>query len=388
MIGVIADDLTGAAELGAVGLRYGLRAEVVVAGEPSGEADLVCIDTNSRGCAPEEAGRRAAHAAKLLRACGAGWIYKKVDSVLRGHVLAEIRAVMRQLRLRQALLVPANPSLGRTIAAGRYFIGGQPIDRTEFAQDPEYPRLSSEVLSLLGARSHSLVQVRALHDAWPHSGILVGEAVAAADLEGWARHRTAKLLPAGAAEFFGALLAAAGLKPSRTQTANGPAEATKGALFVCGTPSDSAREFVRAAREHGTPVFSLPPQVAEGDCLSSAIANDIAHNAAVALRAKGRAILNIGLPSVTDRGKSQQFAARLVQVAEAVLQQGGVHQVYAEGGATANELVRCIGWARLSVLRELAPGVATLGVGGAPALQLTIKPGSYTWPDRIQALAQ
>ena len=29
MIGVIADDLTGAAETGAVGLRHGLRAEVI-----------------------------------------------------------------------------------------------------------------------------------------------------------------------------------------------------------------------------------------------------------------------------------------------------------------------------------------------------------------------
>ncbi len=61
MIGVVADDLTGAAELGAVGLRHGLQAEIVVEGKPSGEANLVCIDTNSRSCDPREAGRRAGH---------------------------------------------------------------------------------------------------------------------------------------------------------------------------------------------------------------------------------------------------------------------------------------------------------------------------------------
>ncbi len=33
MIGVIADDLTGAAELGAVGLRHGLQAEIIEAGQ-------------------------------------------------------------------------------------------------------------------------------------------------------------------------------------------------------------------------------------------------------------------------------------------------------------------------------------------------------------------
>ena len=44
--------------------------------------------------------------------------------------------------------------------------------------------------------------------------------------------------------------------------------------------------------------------------------------------------------------------------------------------------------ARKSVLRGLAPGVATLGIGDAPATLLTIKPGSYTWPDTIQRLTQ
>src|ERR1051326_2400312 len=58
MIGVISDDLTGAAELGAVGLRYGMAAEIVAAGEPSGNADLVCVDTSSRSSPPEEAADR------------------------------------------------------------------------------------------------------------------------------------------------------------------------------------------------------------------------------------------------------------------------------------------------------------------------------------------
>src|SRR5205823_11983269 len=104
MIGVIADDLTGAAELGAVGLRYGLRAEIAAAGQISGSADLVCMDTDSRWCGPEEAGQRAASAADVLRKSGAGWIYKKVDSVLRGNVTAELEAVLHQLHLNLALL--------------------------------------------------------------------------------------------------------------------------------------------------------------------------------------------------------------------------------------------------------------------------------------------
>ena len=128
MIGVIADDLTGAAELGAVGLRHGLRAEIVRRGDPSGRADLVCVDTDSRSCEPAAA-KRAATAAKMLRAAGAKWIYKKVDSVLRGQVTAEVEAVMKQLKVERALLLPANPSLGRTIRDGQYFVHDQLIHK-------------------------------------------------------------------------------------------------------------------------------------------------------------------------------------------------------------------------------------------------------------------
>ena len=39
MIGVIADDLTGAAELGAVGRRLGLKAEILFNDRPSSGAE-------------------------------------------------------------------------------------------------------------------------------------------------------------------------------------------------------------------------------------------------------------------------------------------------------------------------------------------------------------
>ena len=54
-------------------------------------------------------------------------------------MVAEIEAVLGPLGLRRALLVPANPALGRVIRGGCYFIDGIPIDKTDFGQDPEYP---------------------------------------------------------------------------------------------------------------------------------------------------------------------------------------------------------------------------------------------------------
>ena len=99
-----------------------------------------------------------------------------------------------------------------------------------------------------------------------------------------------------------------------------------------------------------------------------------------ALASHPRVILSVGLPQVLDAGVAQRFSNDVVSIAERVLQQTSVARVFAEGGATAAELVRRMGWARLEVVRELAPGVATLAVNGDTSFLLTIKPGSYTWP--------
>jgi uncharacterized protein YgbK (DUF1537 family) len=384
MIGVIADDLTGAAELGAVGVRYGLLAEIVVKGQASGQADLVCLDTDSRSCAAEEAGQRAVSAARVLEAAGARWIYKKVDSVLRGQVIAEIERILEELHLNLALLVPANPSLGRAIRDGQYFVGGKPIHETEFARDPEHPRRSPRLLDLLGTTESVPISVGRLQDALPVSGIVVGEAATSGDLQQWAARRSSGILAAGGAEFFGALLAAAGHGVSSSRAVTAGASQRGIEVFVCGSTSKSCREFVNENRERGRPVFSLPEELAPGGGFPAATCQAIAQSAVAALRSQRRVILNIGLPPVRQRFVARRLAVNLAQVAEAVLRHVPEGHVYVEGGATAAELVRQMGWSRLSVLRELAPGVATLAIGGEPRRLLTIKPGSYAWPADIR----
>jgi uncharacterized protein YgbK (DUF1537 family) len=380
MIGVIADDLTGAAELGAVGLRHGLRVEIVVKGEPSGEADLVCVDTDSRSCVPEEAGRRAASAAKLLHAAKARWIYKKVDSVLRGQVTAEVESVMKQLQLGRALLLPANPSLGRKIQDGRYFVRGRPINKTEFARDPEHPRASSQVLELLPASPTLSICVSRLCDAMPDAGIVVGEAATPEDVQGWARLRDSRTLPAGGSDYFGALLTAEDrgtATPAAEVVTNG---SVRRELFVCGTSSQSSRKFVKAARERGIPSFSLPMELMWSAGFTPGAAEVISRRVIAAFQSHPCVILNVGLPPVREVPVARRLSDHLVEIAERVLRQVEVGHVYAEGGATAARLVRGMGWARLSALGEPAPGVATLAIEGNPSQLLTVKPGTYAWP--------
>ena len=148
-IAVIADDFTGAAEIGGVAVRYGLATEVQIAWAVSHDAELTAVDSDTRSLPVREAARDAASLAQRIGISAARWVYKKVDSVLRGPVVAEIEAVLEPLGMRRALLVPANPALGRVIRDGCYFIDGKPINQTDFGQDPEYPARSPDVLSCL-----------------------------------------------------------------------------------------------------------------------------------------------------------------------------------------------------------------------------------------------
>lgn len=384
MIGVIADDLSGAAEIGALGLRHGLTAEIICRGRPSGRAKLVCIDTDSRSSAPEEAARRTAKAARLLREAGADWIYKKVDSVLRGHITAELEAMAGALDLPRAFIVPANPSRGRVIRNGRYYVEGRPIHETEFARDPEHPRTSSKVLELLEPSMTFPVKVVRRREELPPNGIAVGEATRSVDLEKWAARRFERTAFGGAAEFFAALLRLEGYELQEKSEEKEESLAEISELFVCGSTSKAGRSFVGAARAKKVPVFSLPSELAWGAEFSDIAKRAVAKRAIAAFRQSNRVILNVGLPTLRGAEAARMLTSHLVQLAEMVLADANVTHVYAEGGATAAALVQRMGWERLTVLRELAPGVARLGVVGNRSTVLAIKPGSYVWPADIR----
>jgi uncharacterized protein YgbK (DUF1537 family) len=380
MIGVIADDLTGAAELGAVGRRLGLKAEIVRDEPPSSTAELVCVDTDSRSCTPTEAAKRAASAAKLLRSAGAQWIYKKVDSVLRGNVTAEVEAVMQQLGFNRALMLPANPSLGRIIRDGQYFVHGKPIHRTEFARDPEYPRRTAQVLRLLQAPQHFLLRLANGELVVPENTMLVGQTDSSDKVRAWAQVRDDSILPVGGSEFFGALLSEelhCATPPVLEEFQFGEDRQ----LFICGTASKAGHQLVRSARKARVPVFTLPQELMWGNEFSPGAHEAISQRVVEAFKTGRRVVLGVGLPPVRDIQAARRLSENLVDIAALVLRRAKIKYVFAEGGATSAELVRRMKWAHLEVRHEWAPGVATLAVADENPLWLTIKPGSYSWPE-------
>ena len=149
MIAIVADDFTGAAELAGISLRYGLSVELYTADVMATNADVLIVSTDSRSLNKADALKRTEAVLKSVLQLNPSFIYKKIDSVLRGYVIDELRLQMKLMHKSKAFILPANPSMGRTISNGNYYVQGKLISETGFASDPEFPISHSSVQVIL-----------------------------------------------------------------------------------------------------------------------------------------------------------------------------------------------------------------------------------------------
>jgi uncharacterized protein YgbK (DUF1537 family) len=349
---VLADDLTGATELAGVALRFGFRAEVLTQAEGYRPATdrgrtVVCYDTDTRRLSAEEAAART-HALAAAISAAQPCLFKKTDSLLRGHPTAEIEALLRFPRWRRALLCPANPGRGRTIERGDYYVGGTPLAQSSLADDPEHPRTSSNVYALLGS---------------PRSAIEVPDAASTDDLRKHASQITADTLPAGGAEFFAAMLRQQG---HRERELTGPSLSAPWCL-VCGSRTGWHQGRHREATANDIPCLLLDdfqPTVLAGE-----------------LKSHGAVWLAIGEPA--QQAPARYWLDLLASKVSQCVRAERIGTLFLEGGATARAVLDRCGWARFEAVGELAPGCVAMRASDPAAPLLVTKPGSYPWPDSL-----
>jgi len=399
---VVADDLTGAAELAGAAWARGLSACVARRSPWPEGCDVLCVDTDTRDLPADEAGRIVGDVARALGRPVGVRFYKKVDSVLRGPVLAELEAMRQALGRPCVLLLPANPSRGRVIRDGHYFIQDVPLDRTEFARDPRHPRASSDVCRLLGPQEGVNVVVRRPGQSLPEKGIVVADAGSEADVEAWAGLWTETLLAAGGVDFFRALLdrwaAEEGKRPARhgsagtsrvceERTGSGAASGLR-ILMVSGTASPQARAWREASERAGIPVVGLfDGGGSVGGGVGPGWEGKVAMCAS-ALARVGRMILFLGAiaaPGAPGSGPAG-WVESLARAAGLVWGRSKPDLLLLEGGATAAAVLDGFPWGAWRAVREWAPGVVELRGLETDRPAVIVKPGSYPWPESIREL--
>lgn len=153
LVGIIADDLTGANDTALQFKKCNAKTKILLDYSIPPENDLSteiwAISTESRNISAEQAEARILETIENLnKNLNLEYFYKKIDSTLRGNIARETLTMVKTLNYDAAIIIPAFPSEGRITVGGYHLSKGTPIGRTEMARDPHSPITESYVPSL------------------------------------------------------------------------------------------------------------------------------------------------------------------------------------------------------------------------------------------------
>ncbi len=369
---ILADDITGAAEIAGVCLRYGLNVSFGMNDLP-GDADVRIIATDSRSVSEEEAFQiHKTLALKIKNQSGIDFIFKKCDSVLRGYVLTEMFALADVLKKKSVLLQPTNPAAGRCIKNGIYFIGDNHLHKTGFAADPDFPAFSSSVYELLKNRTS-----KATLKNFPE--ILISDCASVDELAKIASTYTDELLPCGSAAFFEQILINKfGLK-SQEQIENKPFFESN-FLFISGSTHPSGIDFRSWMMEKKCPISAIPHEIF-AELTDKTDFEDYCSHLITQYREKGKKLIVY----VDYQQKKQVLNPVKVKnvisdITCVLLDKLDARYVFIDGGATAFDIFLKLELRNFEPEAELAPGVVLLKSLDRENMEIIIKPGSYNWP--------
>ena len=147
---VIADDLTGALDTALQFRKAGQQTTVSTRpGLWPTCGTVVALSTETRHESAANAAASVQAAFHTLPSGTSRWIYKKTDSLLRGNIGAELRALREAAGSGPLVFAPAYPTGGRTTVDGIHRLDGVPVAEAAPGQDPLTPVRESHIPRLL-----------------------------------------------------------------------------------------------------------------------------------------------------------------------------------------------------------------------------------------------
>jgi len=379
---IVADDLTGAMDSAGPFAEVGVETWVVAAPmqcDPAtiARARVVSVNTDSRHLPAAQAATRVREVVGRFGAGDFDVIVKKVDSTLRGNVVAETLALLEASGRQRAVIAPAFPAQGRTVKGGVVHVNGVPLAQTAFARDALSPPPLAPLQQVFAeARSGMGVAVSgAAGDFGSQSNIRIWIADGATDADLAAtvsavKGRFGELLLGGSAGITKPL-ARACFGATGSQAALDGLTGT--IVFAVGSRAvQSAEQVESLMQEPGTRMLRAP-----NGRLSS---KDFP------------AARNLVLKATTDdageEGDAQQVAAEMARNAIDAVRRTHAQALVATGGDTAIAILTVTGNPALQVLGDLMPGIpyARIRVDGEP-LWLVTKAGGFGRRDTFCQIA-
>ena len=413
ILGVIADDFTGATDVASMLVRAGMRT-VQTIGVPQGDippevagADAVVVALKSRTTPAADAVADSLAALRWLQAAGARQFYFKVcstfDSTPAGNIGPVAEALMAALGTTQTLVCPAFPENGRTVFRGHLFVGDELLSDSGMRHHPLTPMSDSNLVRWMQQQCQRRVGLLR-HDVVARGAAAIAERLASLQADGVAHvvgdavdNDALRQLAAGAGH-LPLWVAGSGLALGLPQvladrgwvTLDAHAadlDALTGpAAVLAGSCSTATQGQVARWIAAGRPALRIDP-------LALARGEPIATDALAWARAQDSAPLLYATADAATLASTQAAlgvaeAGALVEHALAHIARGlvdaGTRRLVVAGGETSGAVVQALDVHTLRIGAAICPGVpwtqAVRGTGQAP-LQLALKSGNFGGPE-------
>jgi uncharacterized protein YgbK (DUF1537 family) len=418
LIGCIADDLTGATDLGVTLAREGLGV-IQVNDVPGPELDVPAVDAivvalKSRTIPAAEAIARSLAALAWLRERGARRIYFKYcstfDSTPAGNIGPVANALLDALGETFTVATPAYPRNARTVYLGHLFVGDVLLSDSGMRDHPLTPMrdanlvrvLQQQVEGRVGLVAYATVElgreaIAGRMDEMRSSGIRYAILDSTRDEHLVALGEACRdmaLTTGGAGLAMGLARALRSEARGASASIASPRDIGRSAAILAGSCSTATRAQVAAAA--GTmPTLRIDPLA-----LQSAASLAALRDAAVAAVRKDERVLVYAtaepdelarIHAALGRERSAELVEHAFREIARALAAAGVRTFVVAGGETSGAVVEALDVRALAIGREIDPGVPwTTAVGGEP-FRLALKSGNFGGPDffaRALALAQ
>lgn len=410
VLGCIADDLTGATDLGNAlargGMRVALRIGVPAAADAAGEVDAVVIALKSRTAPVVEAVAQARACALWLRKQGARQLYFKVcstfDSTPQGNIGPVAQALCEAWPVPAGAVVPVTPAFpatGRTVYQGHLFVGDVLLSDSPMRDHPLTPMTDADLRRLLApqvapapvglvplsvvAQGAAAIGARLAELGARGERYAVVDALDDAHLAALARAARDAPLVVAASGLAAGLARAHGFDAFADGAVLPPARGA--AAIVAGSCSAATRGQVAQFIAAGGSAYAIDPL----DPLAAA-PDDLAQAALAWARPRlGEAPVLVystaaaeSVRAVQDRlgvaAAGARVEAVLSQVARGLVE-AGVKQLVVAGGETSGACLQTLGARQLAIGPQVAPGVPWCHAPDLD-LHLCLKSGNFGDP--------
>ncbi len=418
IMGVVADDITGANDIGIMFAKSGLLAHVYAYAGPgslarvlagTGAPDIAILDTNSRLDPPDVAYRKVFAATRDLQAAGCTQFHNKTCSVFRGNIGAEFDAMLDALEQDFAVVVLGFPKNGRQTINGIHYVHGKKLEDSEFRNDPVHPMRRSDLVEILQAqtrRSVGLIDYTvveqgadALRDAieaararWSY---VILDVVDQSSLAIIARAVHDCPVLCGSSAIAEELPAAWGVRPSPQAINAPPPVAGLGVLCAAGSLMPQTAAQIGYLRARGVPAFELDPLALFDPDRRAPLLAGLVERVVGTLRSGTDALLHTsnseaGIAAVRAEGArrglsptdvSRGVSDALAEIVAQVIAQTGLNRLLVAGGETSNAVSQRLGISGLRIWKEIQPGLPSCLSLTDPPLLLVLKSGSFGSPE-------